>query len=107
MTISVTTSTLHQGKPNGTLFAMEESMIEIIRATDYVTGVDDVKISAFPDCQVVPEWSLFIAFVLSKTKCIQSFDFLLVNPCPVTKYEIVTKSLQNFLTILGQVDQNN
>ena len=35
-----------------------------------LTGVDVGKISAFPDFQVVPELSLFIAFILSKTKSV-------------------------------------
>lgn len=36
-----------------------------------LTGVDVGKISAFPDVQVIPEFTLCIAFVLNKTKSVQ------------------------------------
>ena len=57
--------------------------------------------------QTIPEWSAFNSFVSNENKIEQRVGFLPVLPHPVTKYETVLKSLQNFSNILYQLQQDN
>ena len=69
--------------------------------------IENGAVSLLPQEQVIPEWAAFNSFVAKTNKKVQKVGFLPVLPHPVTKYETVYKSLNNFLNILKQLRQNN
>ena len=61
-------NTFYYGREHGRKYMYNWLPWMLLRSD--LTGVDVGKISAFPDFQVVLELSLFIAFILSKTKSV-------------------------------------
>ena len=96
------------------LFEMQEDKYQDILKTDVawlLARLDILKIKSgslhSSTDQTIPEWSAFNSFVSNENKIEQRVGFLPVLPHPVTKYETVLKSLQNFSNILYQLQQDN
>ena len=72
-----------------------------------LTGVDVGKINASPDHQVGVHSMLLYQKKKKKKKASSKIGFLSVLPHRIAKYEALCKFLQNFINILGQLEQNN
>ena len=96
------------------LFTMAERENEDIKKTDLAWELSRLDLSNIsneiirPYCeeQSMPSWKSFNSVISNKKLKVQQIGFLPVLPYPVTEYDTVYTSLQNFKNILSQLSQN-